>query len=154
MAKYRTAQGKVVDMSQLAAKNERTRAVGNMSVNARGDTIDGQGRIILPVTKKVGEKYQRTVSNRAANIVKRKQVVDSFTPIETAPAPETKVDLSELTEEEIEFLDTSDEDSEIEAIKAVEAAKALEASRAEAVKKKIQVKPASEAPDFFDPNAE
>lgn len=148
MAKYRTAQGKVVDMAQLAAKNERTRAVGNMSVNARGDTIDGQGRIILPVTKKVGEKYQRTVSNRAANIVKRKQV-DSFTPIETAPAPETKV---ELTEEELEFLDTNEEDAEIEAIKAVEAAKALEASRAEAVKKKIQVKPASEAPDFFDPS--
>lgn len=153
MAKYRTAQGKVIDMSQLAAKNERTRAVGNMSVNARGDTIDGQGKIILPVTKKVGDKYQKTVSNRAANIVKRKQA-DSFTPIETAPAPETKVDLSELVEEELEFLDTSDEDSEIEAIKAVEAAKALEASRAAAIKKKIQVKPASEAPDFFDPTKE
>ena len=145
MAKYRTAQGKVVDMSQLAAKNERTRAVGNMNVNARGDTIDGQGRIILPVTKKVGEKYQRTVSNRAANIVKRKQV-DSFTPIESSPAPETKV---ELTEEELEFIDTREEDNEIEAIKS---AKALEASRAEAIKKKIQVKPASEAPDTFDPS--
>lgn len=145
MAKYRTAQGKVVDMSQLAAKNEKTRAVGNMSVNARGDTIDGQGKVILPVTKKVGEKYQRTVSNRAANIIKRKQV-DSFTPIETVPAPETKI---ELTEEELEFLDTQEEDNEIEAIKA---AKALEASRAAAVKKKIQVKPASEAPDTFDPS--
>jgi len=151
MAKYRTAQGKVVDMAQLAAKNERTRAVGNMSVNARGDTIDSYGRVILPVTKKVGDKYQKTVSNRAANIVKRKQV-DSFTPIETAPAPETKVDLSELVEEELEFLDTADEDNEIEAIKAIEAAKALEASRAAEIKKKIKVKPASEAPDFFDPS--
>jgi hypothetical protein len=150
MAKYITAQGKVVDMSQLAARNERTMAVGNMSVNARGDTIDGQGKIILPVTKKVGDKYQKTVSNRAANIVKRKQV-DSFTPIETAPAPESKIDLTELMEEELEFLDTSEEDNEIEAIKA---AKALEASRVEAIKKKIQVKPASEAPDFFDPSKE
>jgi hypothetical protein len=149
MAKYRTAQGKVIDMSQLASKNEKTRAVGNMNVNARGDTIDSQGRVILPVTKKVGEKYQKTVSNRAANIVKRKQV-DSFTPIESAPAPETKVDLSELVDDELEFLDTSEEDNEIEAIKA---AKALEASRAaEAGKKKIQVKPASEAPEFFDPS--
>lgn len=146
MAKYRTAQGKVVDMSQLAAKNEKTRAVGNMKVNARGDTIDGHGRVILPVTKKVGEKYQRTVSNRAANIVKRKQT-DSFTPIETAPAPEANV---EFLEEELEFLDTSEEDNEIEAIKA---AKALETSRVEELKKKIKVKPASEAPDSFDPNA-
>ena len=149
MAKYRTAQGKVIDMSQLASKNEKTRAVGNMSVNARGDTIDSQGRVILPVTKKVGEKYQKTVSNRAANIVKRKQV-DSFTPIESAPAPESKVDLAELVADELEFLDTSEEDNEIEAIKA---AKALEAARAaEAGKKKMQVKPASEAPEFFDPS--
>jgi len=149
MAKYRTAQGKVVDMSQLAAKNEKTRAVGNMNVNARGDTIDGQGRIILPVTKKVGDRYQKTVHNRAATIVKRKQ--DSFTPIESVPALESKV---ELTEEELEFLDTNDEDSEIEVIKAVDVAKALEVARAEAVKQKIKVKPASEAPDSFDPNAE
>ena len=63
---YRSAQGKVVDMSALAAKNERTRAVGNMKVNARGDTIDSTGKIIIPVTQKVGEAYQKTVGNRSA----------------------------------------------------------------------------------------
>ena len=150
MAKYRTAMGKVVDMSQLAAKNERARAVGNMSVNARGDTIDATGKIVLPVTKKVGDRYQKTVSNRAANIVKKKQV-DSFTPIETAPAPETKIDLTELVEEELEFLDTSEEDEAIDRIKAIEAAKALEANLVQE-SKKIKIKPASEAPDSFDPS--
>lgn len=149
MSKYRTAQGKVVDMTQLAAKHEKTRAVGNMSVNARGDTIDAAGKIILPVTKKVGDRYQKTVSNRAANIVKKKQ--DSFTPIETAPAPETKIDLTELVEEELEFLDTSAEDEAIDRIKAIEAAKALEANLVQA-SKKIKIKPASEAPDSFDPS--
>ena len=44
MANYKTAMGKTVDMAALAAKNEKTRAVGNMKVNARGDTIDAQGR--------------------------------------------------------------------------------------------------------------
>ena len=149
MAKYRTAMGKVVDMSQLAAKNERARAVGNMSVNARGDTIDATGKIVLPVTKKVGDRYQKTVSNRAANIVKKKQ--DSFTPIETAPAPETKIDLTELVEEELEFLDTTAEDEAIDRIKAIEAAKALEANLVQE-SKKIKIKPASEAPDSFDPS--
>jgi|688.fasta_scaffold04701_18 hypothetical protein len=150
MAKYRTAMGKVVDMSQLAAKNERARAVGNMSVNARGDTIDATGKIVLPVTKKVGDRYQKTVSNRAANIVKKKQV-DSFTPIESAPAPETKIDLSQLVEEELEFLDTTEEDETIDRIKAIEAAKALEANLVQE-SKKIKIKPASEAPDSFDPS--
>lgn len=150
MAKYRTAQGKIVDMSQLAAKNEKVRAVGNMSVNARGDTIDGTGRVIVPATKKVGEKYQRTVANRAANIVKRKDhsQQDSFTPIESEP----KIELVDLVEEELEFLDTSEEDTEIEKIKAIEAAKALEEKLAQE-SKKIKIKPASEAPDSFDPNA-
>ncbi len=43
MSKYRTAMGKTVDMAALTAKNEKVRAVGNMSVNARGDTIDARG---------------------------------------------------------------------------------------------------------------
>lgn len=150
MAKYRTAQGKVIDMSQLAAKNEKTRAVGNMSVNARGDTIDGQGKVIVPVTKKVGDKYQRAISNKAASLVKKKNEIVE-TPVITAPI-EPKVEISDLVEEELEFFDTDEEDNEIERIKAIEAAKALEAQMiAEA--KKIKVKPASEAPDSFDPNA-
>lgn len=118
MAKYRTAMGKTVDMAALAAKNERVRAVGNMNVNARGDTIDAQGRVIVPVTKKVGEKYQKTVTNRAANVVRNR--ASNMKPIETAPKPEHKVD---LTPEELDLEESLDEDMEIEAIKAKETKK-------------------------------
>lgn len=70
MSKYRSAQGKMIDMAALAARNERVRAVGNMKVNARGDTVDDNGKIIVPVTQKVGQKYQKTVGNRTANVKK------------------------------------------------------------------------------------
>jgi hypothetical protein len=125
MAIYRTAQGKRLDMSSLAARNERVRAVGNMSVNARGDTIDAQGRVVVPVTKKVGDRYQRTVSNRAANLAKRKE--DLMKPIETTPAPETKIDMSEeieLLADELEIDDLAEFEVEIEEIKAQEVEKA------------------------------
>ena len=125
MGIYRTAQGKRLDMSMLARKNERTRAVGNMSVNARGDTIDSQGRVIVPVTKKVGDKYQRTVSNRAATLAKRKE--DLMKPIESAPAPETKIDIAEeleLLAEEQEIDELAEFEMEIEEIKAQEVEKA------------------------------
>lgn len=112
MAKYRTAQGRTLDMAALAARHERTRAVGNMSVNARGDTIDSTGKVIVPVTKKVGDKYQKTVSNRAANIVKSKQA--PLKPVETAPKPEQKVD---LTPEELELESSYEDDIEVETIK-------------------------------------
>lgn len=122
MAIYRTAQGKKIDMSTLASKNERVRAVGNMSVNARGDTIDSQGKVIVPVTKKVGDKYQRTVSNKAATLAQRK--IDLMQPIESTPAPETKIDIiEELLAEEQEIDELAEFEVEIEEIKAKEVEK-------------------------------
>ena len=43
---YRTARGKTVDMGALRLKNEKTRAVGNMKVNARGDQINDGNQVI------------------------------------------------------------------------------------------------------------
>jgi len=42
---YRTANGKIVDMSTLVMQNELTPAVGNVRVNARGDEINSRGEI-------------------------------------------------------------------------------------------------------------
>ena len=106
MSKYRTAMGKTVDMAALTAKNEKVRAVGNMSVNARGDTIDAQGKVVVPATKKVNTGYQKTVGNKSANVVKNQQKVNK-------PA-------RELTKEEIELEESFEDDLEIEQIKAQE----------------------------------
>ena len=43
---YKTAQGKTVDMGRLMVQNEKTRAVGNMKVNARGDMVDDMNNIV------------------------------------------------------------------------------------------------------------
>lgn len=59
--------GKTIDMGALAAKNEEVRAVGNSKLNARGDTIDANGRVVKPVTAKVNEMYANTVGNRSAH---------------------------------------------------------------------------------------
>lgn len=105
MKTYRSAQGKVVDMAALAAKNDKVRAVGNMRVNARGDTIDANGRVIIPVTQKVGETYQKTVGNRTAHAKKPTQ--------KKAP----------LTKEEVELESELNDDIEVEKIKAKESKK-------------------------------
>ena len=111
MAQYRTAQGRTLDMSALAAKNERTRAVGNMKVNARGDTIDGQGRVIEPVTSKVTNQYAKTVGNKGA-----RPVTPRPQPTQSEPVLEEKLP----TEEDFDSAD----DLEIEEIKAQETQKA------------------------------
>ena len=104
MANYRTAQGKSLDMAALAAKNEKVRAVGNMKVNARGDTIDGQGRVIRPATQKVAEQYQKSVGNKSA-LPRRPKV--------------PKV-VEEKTIEEKELDNMIDDDIEVEEIKTKE----------------------------------
>lgn len=141
MAKYRTALGKVVDMGILAAKNEKTRAVGNMKVNARGDTIDSKGNIIKPATNKVNEAYNKTVGNRTAQPVKkqpRPTVQNKVQPQQqkTVPTPVSnptpRPTLSggvnqrieeepiQLTPEELELDRELDDDELTEQIKAME----------------------------------
>ena len=112
MANYRTAMGKVVDMAALTAKNEKTRAVGNMKVNARGDTIDAQGRVIRTATAKVNDSYNKTVGNRSAQPVRNKQ--------QASVAPKSTIDLSQLIEIEREIEESLEDELEVEKIKAQE----------------------------------
>jgi hypothetical protein len=59
--------GKAVDLGSLILQNEGVRAVGNMNVNARGDRLDGNNRVIDQKNRQVQRQYQRTtnVSNSA-----------------------------------------------------------------------------------------
>jgi hypothetical protein len=129
MAKYRTALGKVVDMSILSAKNEKTRAVGNMRVNARGDTIDASGNIIKPATNKVNEAYSKTVGNRAAQPVRKAPRAGDQTSRTPAAKPQAQPVRSggvnqqipePLTASEMELEEDLDNDLEVEQIKAQE----------------------------------
>lgn len=112
MKQHRSAQGKVIDMTALMTKNERVRAVGNMKVNARGDTIDDYGKVVMPVTQKVGEQYQKTVGNRSAQ------------PRKPPPTREvSKVSQKareELTQDEIELNESLSDELEVEQIRSKE----------------------------------
>lgn len=74
---HRSALGRSVDMAALRAKNERTRAVGNMNVNARGDVIDSNNDVINDNNKRVNEYYMKSAMNRGVKP----------TGINTAPSP-------------------------------------------------------------------
>ena len=58
---YKTAQGQMLDMRSLILKNENERAVGNMNVNARGDVIDDQNRVIRTKPQQVENQYNNQV---------------------------------------------------------------------------------------------
>jgi hypothetical protein len=55
---YRTAQGRIVDLGAMMVQNEGVRAVGNMSVNARGDIIDNQDRVLATRAEQVNRNLR------------------------------------------------------------------------------------------------
>lgn len=91
MSGYRTAKGKIIDMDTLSTMNERTRAVGNMGVNARGDVIDQHNRIVKEGSKRINTSYHNTVTPPQSS--SNRELLQ----------PDVKIDLNELTAEEREF---------------------------------------------------
>jgi hypothetical protein len=81
MSLHRTANGKTVDMAALRAKNQNVRAVGNMNVDAAGNTLDSNNEVIADSTRRVNSIYNKTKVNPGA--VKRNTV--------PAPAPTQQV---------------------------------------------------------------
>lgn len=86
---YRTAQGRMVDLGALQLKNESVRAVGNMSVNARGDMLDADNRPIATRNTQVARQYGRQVSNVNDDAVISKKM----NPNSTAPARRAAVEI-------------------------------------------------------------
>lgn len=59
--KIKSAMGKVVDVAALMKENEGTLAVGNVKMNARGDRLGQDGKVIVPV-QQVAKKQKSVVS--------------------------------------------------------------------------------------------
>lgn len=64
---YRTAQGRSVDLGALQLQNETVRAVGNMGVNARGDRLDSNNRVIDAKEKQTQRHYQKQVQTNVTD---------------------------------------------------------------------------------------
>lgn len=78
MKTVKTARGRTIDMSALAAKNEETRAVSNLNMNARGDIIDSRGNVEIPREKIQKEFYKDNVPGAKEEI----SIKEEETPVE------------------------------------------------------------------------
>ena len=76
MKRVKTARGKILDMGALATQHEKTRAVSNVPVNARGDIIDNRGNVTVQREKISKEYYKDNVSwsRQGRNVNKKKKL--------------------------------------------------------------------------------
>lgn len=96
MAKYRSMQGKEVDMDKLMRQNELMPAIGNIKVNARGDELGPGGRIVKKREDIIAEYYEnnpKAVPDRVEPIQEKKVVKQ---PIISEPVqPSKKIKLKD-----------------------------------------------------------
>jgi hypothetical protein len=120
MAIHRTAMGKSVDMSALSGQHEKTRAVSNLNMNARGDIVDSHNQIVQDSTRRVKASYDATVNPTTGQVPSHlvppsapapNSLVADTTPIVVPAKVEEVEEPIELTEEEKELFE-SDEDEE------------------------------------------
>lgn len=61
---YRTMQGREIDIEKLMRENELMPAIGNMKVNARGDELGPNGKIIKKREDVAAEYYEDNPNSR------------------------------------------------------------------------------------------
>jgi len=91
--KFTTAGGKTIDIDNLRLQNEKTIAVGNMKVNARGDQLGKGGEIVAPKSQVMAQQYPKMQSPIATEEVEPSNVAniapdgESFDPPEEVIQP-------------------------------------------------------------------
>ncbi len=111
---YKTAMGKTIDMRSMSMANEKIRAVGNMSVNARGDLIDSHNNIVKTRQQQLAEQYSSQTKKQNRPGTAQKPQAEK-TPI---PAKESKSEPvpAATAEEPVDFPDDVAQD-DVEVIK-------------------------------------
>lgn len=87
MKSVKTARGRTIDMAAMVAKNETTRAVSNLNMNARGDIIDSRGNVEIPKEKVSKEYYKNNVPNADTKEISIKDPVDEDNKVEVSDEP-------------------------------------------------------------------
>jgi len=92
---YKTNRGRTIDMEAMRLANEKAIAAGNMSVNAKGDIVQG-GKVVKTAKERVAPSYQKTTQVKKVSLKKPLSSQDTkVTPVEKPPLPE--MDDSQMT---------------------------------------------------------
>lgn len=72
----RTARGVMIDMSAMASKHEKTRAVSNVAMNARGDRLNSDGSVKVSAEDIAVAHHNNTVPPQQQPISDTKPIIE------------------------------------------------------------------------------
>jgi hypothetical protein len=109
MTTHRTLKGSVIDMEALRISNDKSVAVGNMSINAKGDLL-GKGGEIVQTSQERTQQYYKGNPKAVKNVSLKQPVTATATTVavaDEAPAATVKPTTGKKKAKEIELEDGS-----------------------------------------------
>lgn len=108
---YKTNKGKSIDMEAMRTANEKTLAAGNMSVNAKGDIVQG-GKVIKTAKERTAVRYESTKQVKQVSLKKPLTQADGKTAPEQRPKPKP-IPEAEITTETVKKRDDGSKYKEV-----------------------------------------
>jgi hypothetical protein len=87
--KHYTALGELIDMNAIAAKHANTIAIGNASMNARGDIVNNSG-VVLRTQEQIEDAWKKEKESKST------RTGTSISPDIKAPLPDSVVSTKNL----------------------------------------------------------
>ena len=127
--KTKTARGQVLDMAALSARYEKTKAVGNVLMNARGDRLnpDGSVRITAEELARI-DQDQKSVSQSAISdpkplqlktVAKQEPQPEPVAPV-MEPEPEAISKITKTRDDGSKYMEIEYDDGSIETVEITE----------------------------------
>jgi len=88
----KTARGAIIDMGVLSAKHEKTKAVGNILMNARGDRLNPDGSIKLTAEQMARMDQDRKSTPQTTPVSDPRPVAATIQPTQTVNVPDVELD--------------------------------------------------------------
>ena len=140
---YRTNKGKAIDMEAMRTANEKTLAAGNMSVNAKGDVVQG-GKVVKTAKERTATRYEGTKQVAQASLkrplTKQDTKVEPVVAPKPVPMPEAELttETTKTREDGSKYKEIMTPDGDIE-IKEIDAAPKKKTTKKASKKKKPSV---------------
>lgn len=139
MSKHITSKGRVIDMESVIAQQGESPAIGNMSVNGKGDLLGPGGKIIKTADQRARDHY-KNVDGSESEQVSIKNAQPSFGGVNATPSdlsPEVKTAATAKTESKV-APDPVVKEEPVEPVKMQEEKSAQEVTEKQVAKSKAQ----------------
>ena len=100
MVKRTSNKGQVIDIDSLIAQNPETPAMGNMRVNAKGDTLGPNGEVVQRSEDRVRAYYQENPKSSTAKSSLKGPMPDQPESTQSDLTPEVKTAQAQKTEQD------------------------------------------------------